>query len=108
LGYRRVNGELLVLGVKVAPATVWEILKTGWDRSGGWAYRQQLGDSLRSQADALLAWDFPETVTLTGTRVYVLAVIEHASRRIRSWASPQPMCYGGRVAVLISVDVSGA
>jgi hypothetical protein len=30
-----------------------------------------------------LAWDFPETVTLTGTRVYVLAVIEHASRRIR-------------------------
>jgi hypothetical protein len=58
-------------------------LETGWDRSGGWAYRQQLGDSLRSQADALLAWDFPETVTLTGTRVYVLAVIEHASRRIR-------------------------
>jgi transposase len=26
-GYRRVHGELLVLGVKVAPSTVWEILK---------------------------------------------------------------------------------
>jgi putative transposase len=25
-GYRRVHGELLVLGVKVAPSTVWEIL----------------------------------------------------------------------------------
>ncbi|MBI0382305.1 transposase [Streptomyces albiflaviniger] len=26
-GYRRVHGELLVLGVKVAASTVWEILK---------------------------------------------------------------------------------
>jgi hypothetical protein len=40
-------------------------------------------DFLRSQANALLAADFIETVTLTGTRMYVLAVIEHASRRIR-------------------------
>ncbi len=26
-GYRRVHGELLVLGVTVAPFTIWEILK---------------------------------------------------------------------------------
>jgi transposase InsO family protein len=82
-GYRRVHGELLVLGLKVAPATVWEILKqAGIDPApertcSSWA------DFLRSQADALLACDFLETVTLTGTRMYVLAVIEHASRRIR-------------------------
>jgi putative transposase len=38
---------------------------------------------LRSQADALLACDFLETVTLTGAQMYVFAVIEHASRRIR-------------------------
>jgi hypothetical protein len=38
---------------------------------------------LRSQAEVLLAADFIETITLTGTRVYVLAVVEHASRRIR-------------------------
>jgi hypothetical protein len=38
---------------------------------------------LRSQADALLAADFLETITLTGTRLCVLAVIEHASRRVR-------------------------
>jgi|GEM_PF-4392592 len=39
--------------------------------------------SLRSRAHALLAADLFETVTLTGTRMHVLAVIEHATRRIR-------------------------
>jgi putative transposase len=38
---------------------------------------------LRSQADALLACDFFETVTLSGARLYAFAVIEHAHRRIR-------------------------
>ncbi|MFB7224470.1 integrase core domain-containing protein [Streptomyces sp. NPDC056227] len=82
-GYRRVHGELLVLGVKVAASTVWEILKeAGIDpaperSSSTWA------GFLRSQADALLACDFFETVTLTGARLYVFAVIEHASRRVR-------------------------
>jgi hypothetical protein len=38
---------------------------------------------LRSQAEPLLAADFLETVTLTGTRLCLLAVIEHASRRVR-------------------------
>lgn len=62
-GYRRVHGELLVLGVKVAASTVWEILKeAGIDpaperSSSTWA------DFLHSQADALLACDFFETVT---------------------------------------------
>lgn len=82
-GYRRLHGELLVLGVKVAASTVREILReAGIDpapeqTSSTWA------DFLRSQADALLACDFFETVTLTGARLYVFAVIEHASRRIR-------------------------
>lgn len=40
-------------------------------------------DFLRSQADALLACDFFEDVTLSGARLYVFAVIAHASRRIR-------------------------
>ena len=38
---------------------------------------------LRSQAEALLAADVIETITLTGARMYILAVIEHATRRIR-------------------------
>jgi putative transposase len=82
-GYRRIHGELLVLGITVAASTVWEILKeAGVDpaperTSDGWAV------FLRSQAEAILAADFFEAVTLTGARVYVLAVIEHASRRVR-------------------------
>jgi hypothetical protein len=31
-----------------------------------------------------LACDFIETVTLTGRRQYILAVIEHATRRVRT------------------------
>ncbi|MCX4458272.1 integrase core domain-containing protein [Streptomyces sp. NBC_01340] len=82
-GYRRIHGELATLGIQIAPSTVWEILKTeGIDpapqrTSTTWA------DFLRSQADALLAIDFIETVTLTGQCQYILAVIEHATRRIR-------------------------
>jgi putative transposase len=38
---------------------------------------------LRSPAHALLACDFFKTVTLSGARMYVFAVIEHAHRRIR-------------------------
>jgi transposase InsO family protein len=82
-GYRRVHGELLTLGVKVAASTVWAILREAGidpapDRAGTtWS------QFLRSQAQALLAADFIETITLAGTRMYVLAVIEHASRRIR-------------------------
>ncbi|MEV1174185.1 hypothetical protein [Nonomuraea sp. NPDC049784] len=41
-------------------------------------------DFLRSQADALLACDFIETITLNGQRQYILAVIEHATRRVRA------------------------
>jgi putative transposase len=82
-GYRRIHGELTTLGIKIAASTVWEILKAeGIDpaperSSTTWA------DFLRSQADALLACDFIETVTLTGQRQYILAVIAHGTRRVR-------------------------
>ena len=82
-GYRRVHGELLVLGVKVAASTVWEILRdAGIDPAPERSSTTWAG-FLRSQAEALLACDFFETITLSGARLHVLAVIEHASRRIR-------------------------
>ena len=82
-GYRRIHGELLVLSIQVAASTVWQILKdAGIDPAPGrtsttWA------DFLHSQAEALLACDSFEVPTLSGTRLYVLAVIEHSSRQIR-------------------------
>jgi putative transposase len=82
-GYRRIHGELAGLGVKVAASTVWEILKrAGVDpapRRGTvtWA------DFLRSQAEGILAADFFTADLLNGSRIYVLAVIEHTTRRIR-------------------------
>ncbi|MBO2465540.1 integrase core domain-containing protein [Actinomadura violacea] len=82
-GYRRVHGELLVLGIKVAASTVWEILNDAGIDPAPERSATSWADFLRSQAEALLACDFLETVTLTGARMYVLAVIEHHTRRIR-------------------------
>ncbi|MFH9355734.1 integrase core domain-containing protein [Kitasatospora sp. NPDC017646] len=82
-GYRRLHGELLVLGVKVAASTVWEILREAGIPPAPERTSSTWANFLRSQADALLACDFFETVTLSGARLYVLAVIEHASRRVR-------------------------
>src|SRR3954468_12909836 len=81
-GYRRVHGELLVLGVKVAASTVWKILQDAGIEPAPQRASSTWAGFLRSQADALLACDFFETVTLSGARLYVFAVIEHASRRI--------------------------
>jgi putative transposase len=82
-GYRRLHGELAVPGVKVAPSTVWEILKTNGIQPAPQRDHQTWGAFLCSQAHAILAADFFETQTLTGARLYVFAVIEHATRRVR-------------------------
>ncbi|MDQ1042278.1 hypothetical protein [Streptomyces sp. V4I2] len=71
------------MGVKVAASTVWGILKEAGIDPAPERACSTWADFLGSQADALLACDFFETVTLFGVRLYVLAVIEHASRRIR-------------------------
>jgi hypothetical protein len=82
-GYRRVHGELATLGIKIAPSTVWEILKQERLDPAPQRASTTWADFPHSQADALLACDFIETVTLNGQRQYILAVIEHAGRRIR-------------------------
>jgi putative transposase len=82
-GYQRIHGELAGLGITVAPSTVWQILKNAGigpapRRDGpGWA------EFLRSQARGILALDFFTAGLLNGSKVYVPAVIEHGTRRIR-------------------------
>ncbi len=82
-GYRRIHGELAGLGVKAAAPAVWEILlASGIDPARGLA-GPAWSQFLRSQAGAILASDFSTAGLLDGTQAYALAVIEHASRRIR-------------------------
>lgn len=82
-GYRRIHGELLHLGIKLAPSSVWEILRRhGIDpsprRSGPtWS------NFLRAQAATLLACDFFTVETLLLRGLYVLFFVEHDSRKVR-------------------------
>jgi putative transposase len=81
-GYRRIHWELTGLGYKVAPSTVWRILKdVGIDpvpmRSG-----QTWRAFLESQAKTILAADFFHVDTVLLRRLYVLFFIEHGTRRV--------------------------
>jgi putative transposase len=82
-GYRRIHGELAGLGVKVAASTVWEILKASGINPAPRRAGPTWSQFLRTQAEAILACDFFTVDLLDGTQAYVLAVVEHATRRIR-------------------------
>jgi putative transposase len=81
-GHRRIHGELVGLGYRVAPATVWNILhKAGLDpapRRNGGSWR----DFCRAQAKSMLACDFFAVDTVLMRRVYVFFVLEVGTRRV--------------------------
>src|SRR5256884_8558648 len=81
-GHRRIHGELVKLGVTVAPSTVWEVLRAaGIDpapRRSGPTWRQ----FLRAQAAGILAVDFLHVDTVLFRRGNVLVFIEHDNRRM--------------------------
>ncbi|MFE5165460.1 integrase core domain-containing protein [Streptomyces sp. NPDC056697] len=82
-GYRRTHGELAALGIKIAASTVWEIPREHGIPPAPERQNTTWADFLRGQAEALLACDLFEVRTLMGARLYVFAVIEHTTRRIR-------------------------
>jgi transposase InsO family protein len=82
-GYRRIHGELALPGITIAPCTVWEIRNTDGVGPAPQPTTVTWAGLLRSQAEAILAMDFIQTVTLTGQRQYILAAIHHAGRRVR-------------------------
>ena len=90
-GYRRIHGELVGLGCQVSASTVWKIVHTaGVDpapRRAGPTWTQFLTD----QAKAILACDFLHVDTIRLKRIYVLFVMEVATRRVHLLgATPNP------------------
>lgn len=82
-GRRRIHAELATPGINVAASTVWEILNAEGPDPAPHRSTSTWADLLRGQAHALPAVDFIDTVTLTGQRQYIPAVIEHAAPRVR-------------------------
>jgi putative transposase len=81
-GYRRIGGELTKPGLRIAPSTIYEILRAaGIDpapRRNGPTWRQ----FLRAQAAGILAAEYLHVDTVTLTRLYGLVFIEHGTRRM--------------------------
>jgi putative transposase len=91
-GYRRIHGEMCRLGYKIGASTVWTILqRAGVDpapKRSAVSWRQ----FLRAQAKGVLAVDFFTVDTVFLKRLYVLFVIEVATRRVRVLGvTPQPV-----------------
>src|SRR2546421_5058559 len=81
-GHRRVQGELVRLGHRIAASTVWQILHdAGIDpapRRAGPTWRQLLA----AQAHAIIACGFLVVETALLKRLYALVFIEHGTRRL--------------------------
>ena len=82
-GYRRVQGELVGLGIKLAASTVWTILKEAGIEPAPRRVEQSWAEFLRQQAASILECDFLTVDTLFLKRFYVLFFIELATRRVR-------------------------
>jgi putative transposase len=81
-GYRRICAELTGLGHKIAPSTIWEILKAAGIDPAPQRAAASWKQFLSAQAKSIAAVDFFHVDTVFLRRLYVLFVIEHHNRRV--------------------------
>ena len=81
-GHRRIQGELVGVGYRVAASTVWKILNQAGvnpaPRRAGPTWKQ----FLTTQAQTILACDFFTIDTVLLKRIYVLFFVELATRQV--------------------------
>jgi putative transposase len=81
-GHRRIHGELTKLGVRVAPSTVWEIMRAAGIDPAPRRTSPTWRHFLHAQAAGIVAVDFLHVDTVLLRRLYVLVFIEHGTRRM--------------------------
>ncbi len=81
-GYRRIQGELVGLGVSLAASTVWQILRREGIEPAPRRLESSWAEFLRRQAASILECDFLTVDTVFFKRFYILFVIELQSRRV--------------------------
>jgi putative transposase len=82
-GYRRIQGELVGLGIRIAASTVWTILREAGVEPAPRRLESSWREFLRRQAASIIECDFLTVDTVFLKRFYILFFIELASRRVR-------------------------
>jgi putative transposase len=81
-GYKRIQGELVALGMPLAASSVWNILHRHGIEPAPRRASVSWGEFLRQQAAAILECDFFTVETLWLRRFYVFFFIELSRRRV--------------------------
>jgi putative transposase len=81
-GYRPIQGELIGLGITLAPSTIWATLRRHGIEPAPRRAEVSWLEFLRAQASAIVACDFLTVDTVWLRRLYVLFFIELANRRV--------------------------